>query len=200
MLSIYQLKPKFQNSLRPLVSWLAEKGVTANQVTLLALVVSVSSAIGLIILGQPALLWLLAPVLLVRMALNAIDGMLAKKHNQKTKLGAFLNELADVLSDIAMIASLIIIPKISLLVLALFALTAILTEFVGVMGAMVGSERQYQGPMGKSDRAFLISILAIAISLFPQLSVLFNPILIFASLLAIVTIVNRLKAAIRNSQ
>ena len=32
-MSIYALKPKFQNLLRPLVRQLAAKGVTANQVT-----------------------------------------------------------------------------------------------------------------------------------------------------------------------
>ena len=35
-MSIYALKPKFQNLLRPLVRQLAAKGVTANQVTLIA--------------------------------------------------------------------------------------------------------------------------------------------------------------------
>ena len=41
MSSIYQLKPRFQNLLRPLVRRLSEHGVTANQVTLAAAVVSV---------------------------------------------------------------------------------------------------------------------------------------------------------------
>ena len=37
-------------------------------------------------------------VLFLRMALNAIDGMLAREFNQKTNLGAYLNELTDVIS------------------------------------------------------------------------------------------------------
>ena len=41
MLSIYQLKPAFQNLLRPGVKRLYDRGVTANQVTLFAAVVSV---------------------------------------------------------------------------------------------------------------------------------------------------------------
>ena len=40
-MSIYALKPKFQNLLRPLVRQLAAKGVTANQVTLLACLLSI---------------------------------------------------------------------------------------------------------------------------------------------------------------
>ena len=41
MPSIYQLKPAFQNLLRPVVERLYARGVTANQVTLSAAMVSV---------------------------------------------------------------------------------------------------------------------------------------------------------------
>ena len=33
------------------------------------------------------------------MALNAIDGMLAREFNQKSRLGGYLNEITDVVSD-----------------------------------------------------------------------------------------------------
>jgi phosphatidylglycerophosphate synthase len=36
------------------------------------------------------------------MALNALDGMLARECNQQTRLGAILNETGDVISDIAL--------------------------------------------------------------------------------------------------
>lgn len=38
----------------------------------------------------------------IRMALNALDGMLARECNQQTRLGAILNETGDVISDIAL--------------------------------------------------------------------------------------------------
>ncbi len=200
MLSIYQLKPKFQAALRPVVNWIAAKGGTANQITILALVFSLATAAGLILYANVAALWLLAPMLLVRMALNAIDGILAKEHEQKSDLGAFLNEVADVVSDAALIAALIIVPGISIVALALFGFVAVLTEFVGVMGATVASQRQYQGPMGKSDRAFFISVFAILVSVFPSAAALINPILIIATLLAALTVMNRVKAALSNEQ
>ena len=40
MISIYQLKPRFQNLLRPLVQRLYDNGTTANQITVLAGVIS----------------------------------------------------------------------------------------------------------------------------------------------------------------
>ena len=41
-LSIYALKPRFQSILRPLTAVLARSGVTANQVTLAAGIVSIA--------------------------------------------------------------------------------------------------------------------------------------------------------------
>jgi CDP-diacylglycerol--glycerol-3-phosphate 3-phosphatidyltransferase len=103
MPSVYQLKPAFQVLLRPIVNWLARIGVTANQVTIAALLLSLST--GHVIArthGGPSLL-LLPVVLFVRMALNAMDGMLAREHNQKSALGAILNELGDAVADVGCI-------------------------------------------------------------------------------------------------
>lgn len=52
-MSIYDLKPKFQNLLRPLVIKLEQRGVTANQVTLTACAISV--ILGLILTALTAL-------------------------------------------------------------------------------------------------------------------------------------------------
>src|ERR1700721_216994 len=109
-MSVYALKPKFQNLLRPLVRQLARAGVTANQVTLTA-------ALGSIVVGALAAtgfyrLFLLIPIwLFLRMALNAIDGMLAREFGQKSALGAYLNELGDVVSDIALTLPFLVIPE-----------------------------------------------------------------------------------------
>ena len=115
----------------------------------------------LILLGLPALLF-------VRMALNAIDGMLAREHGMKSHLGAFLNELGDVFSDVFLYLPFAVygmrdfqpVPWIALTVV-LFVKMAIITEFMGVLSQATGSSRRYDGPMGKSDRAFWCSLLAI---------------------------------------
>ncbi|MFT6987551.1 MAG: CDP-diacylglycerol--glycerol-3-phosphate 3-phosphatidyltransferase, partial [Psychromonas sp.] len=95
MLTIYDLKPKFQDLLRPIVVALANKGVSANQVTWFAMLLSLLC--GAVIYLSNGVFWslLLLPfVLFIRMALNAIDGMLAREHNMKTKKGAMLNEMS----------------------------------------------------------------------------------------------------------
>ena len=97
MASIYDLKPKFQALWRPLVRSLAAMGVTANQVTVVAALLSIAVGMWLAVShGSRAALLAVPALLFVRMALNAIDGMLAREHNQKSRLGAVLNEVGDV--------------------------------------------------------------------------------------------------------
>jgi len=161
-LSIYALKPRFQSILRPLTAVLARSGITANQVTLAAGIVSIALGV-FIALNAPAR-WPFALIslwMLVRMALNAIDGMLAREFAQKSALGGYLNELADVASDSALYLPFAWLPPFTLPWLALVILLAVLTEFAGIRGPAVGASRRYDGPMGKSDRAFVFGALGL---------------------------------------
>jgi CDP-diacylglycerol--glycerol-3-phosphate 3-phosphatidyltransferase len=162
MASIYDLKPKFQALLRPLTRFLARSGVTANQVTVTAAVLSV--AVGTAIALWPDQNWplLLLPIFLfIRMALNAIDGMLAREHNMKSRLGAVLNELGDVVSDTALYLPLALVPGISPPLIVLIAILAVISEMTGVVGLQIGASRRYDGPLGKSDRAFAFGLLGL---------------------------------------
>jgi CDP-diacylglycerol--glycerol-3-phosphate 3-phosphatidyltransferase len=166
MASIYDLKPAFQGLLRPLVSKLAASGVTANQVTVAAMMMSV--VVGLAILAAPdhsAMLLLLPLVLFVRMALNAVDGMLAREHGQKSRLGAVLNELSDVVSDAALYLPLAAVAGFQPVLVVLIVLLAALSEMTGVVTQTLGASRRYDGPMGKSDRAFVFGALGLALGL-----------------------------------
>jgi len=157
MQSIYDIKPKFQNLLRPLCSLLAKKGIKANQITLLAVGLSVLYGIILIYLRPPQIILLLMPIILfIRMAFNAIDGILAREFGQKSKLGAILNELGDVVSDIFLYLPLAIYFPAYLGPILAFVLLSVISEMTGVVAVQVGSERRYDGPMGKSDRALWI--------------------------------------------
>ena len=164
MPSMYDIKPAFQRLLRPLVENLARRGVTANQVTVLA--TGLSLLVGLWVLWLGHLRWplLLVPVtLIVRMALNAIDGMLAREHKMASRLGAILNELGDVFSDTFLYLPLAVVPGIPLWLMAGIVIAAIINEMAGVVALQVGSPRRYDGPMGKSDRAFVLGALCLAL-------------------------------------
>lgn len=165
MLSIYHLKPAFQNLLRPLVKYIDHRGITANQVTVLAAVISLMIGLLIIVFVQHVWLFALMPVwMILRMAFNAIDGMLAREFGQQSRLGAYLNELCDVIADTALILPFALIPDVSLTAVLLVTLLAMFSEYAGALGPMVGASRRYDGPMGKSDRAFVIGVLAIGVA------------------------------------
>ena len=166
MASIYDIKPAFQNLLRPLTRALASAGVTANQVTVTAALLS--AAVGACIWFWPTARWplfVLPAFLFVRMALNAIDGMLAREHNMKSRLGALLNEIGDVLADTALYLPLAIVPGFSPWLMVVITILAIVSEMTGVVAVQIGSARRYDGPMGKSDRAFVFGLLALLLAL-----------------------------------
>src|ERR1700746_984358 len=165
MPSIYGLKPKFQNLLRPVTNGLARAGITANQVTLAAVGLSFLAGAVIFHFRNSRALLLLPVVLFVRMALNAIDGMLAREHNQKTSLGAFLNELGDLFSDAALYLPLAFIPPFDPTVMVLVVLLGSFTEMTGVVAVQIGASRRYDGPMGKSDRALVLGAAGLALGL-----------------------------------
>lgn len=197
-MTIYNLKPGFQRLLRPVCQWLADRGVTANQITVLALVLSVVT--GLLFWwtqGAVWVLWLVPLVLFLRMALNAVDGMLAREHGMKTALGALLNELGDVLSDIALYLPFAVFADIPGTLLVIVVVLAVVCEMTGVLAVTIGASRRYDGPMGKSDRAFVFGFLAIVLALgVPGDKWLFY-LFIGLVFLLIITIGNRMRRALQ---
>lgn len=196
-MSIYDLKPKFQNLLRPLVIKLEQRGVTANQVTLTACAISV--ILGLILTALSGYHWLfiLIPIwLFVRMALNAIDGMLAREFNQKSRLGGYLNEITDVVSDAALYLPFAFVHPFDTLQIGLIIWLSALTEFCGVLGQVQGKTRRYDGPLGKSDRAFLFGVLGLVYVFVPTLPDFLYGLLWVDIILLIVTCVNRVKSGL----
>lgn len=203
MASVYDLKPRFQALLRPMVERLANAGVTANQVTLAALALSVlTGAVLAVTAGMRGFLLLMPLTLFARMALNAIDGMLAREHDQKSVLGAILNEIGDVLSDLALYLALV--PALGVFGVAaapivFFALGASLTEFAGILGQTIGGGRRYDGPMGKSDRAAAIGLACFLVALFGVPVLLLDAVFVTLAIAAALTVWTRLAAALKAS-
>ena len=180
-MSVYQLKTQFQNQLRPISEGLVAQGITANQVTISALVLSAGSAYIIAIVATPlehlslaerhkkAIVWWTLPVsLFIRMALNAIDGMMAREHHQASRGGAVLNEVGDILSDSLLIASLaphfstpcIHEAKLSNRThLHMISALSILTELIAITSNLTTKQRANHGPLGKSDRALELGII-----------------------------------------
>jgi len=197
MLSIYDIKPRFQSLLRPLATRLAAAGVTANAVTLVAMVFSVAIGLLLAIFQPGGAAYLALPIwLFLRMALNAIDGMLAREHGQKSTLGAYLNELTDVISDAALYLPFAFVAPFGALSVGLVIWLAAVSEMAGALGPMVGASRRYEGPMGKSDRAFVFGALGLWLGLAGQLPAWLAWLMPAIALLMVVNIINRVRAGL----
>lgn len=196
-MTLYQIKPKFQAWLRPNVERLAAAGVTANQVTLAA-------AAGSLVVGALAggLAWLpgvflLMPLwLFARMALNAIDGMLAREHGQQSVLGAYLNELGDIVSDLALTIPFAWAMPSSGGEVMLFAILAVVSECAGLIGPLAGATRRYDGPLGKSDRALVLGALGLWVGCGLGLGSYGHWFWILLSLLSVATIINRVRRGV----
>lgn len=195
-ISIYQLKPKFQQLLRPLLSVLARRHVTPNQITVLAMLLSLLYGAALAGFPHDSRLWAGVPLFMfLRMALNAIDGMLATYTGQKTRLGALLNEICDQVSDAALVLPFALATGIHASLLVIVALLALLVEFAGVAALLTGSPRRFDGPMGKSDRAFAFGLLALLIAAGAPAFWL-NALLAVVLLLLLITLLHRVRRAL----
>jgi phosphatidylglycerophosphate synthase len=167
-MSIYELKPRFQALLRPFAGWLYRRRVTANHVTLGAMMVSIATGLLVVWQPRPSVLLAVPMALFVRMALNAVDGMLAREFGQKSRLGAILNETTDVVSDAALYLPFAWLPGSVPWLVFVCVLLAALTEMIGLQGLTLGASRRYDGPMGKSDRAFVFGAWALVIACCPD--------------------------------
>lgn len=201
MPSIYDLKPGFQKLLQPCMETMFRMGMTPNTVTMTALILSLAGGI-LLLLGRQAheVLLLLPVILLVRMALNAIDGMMARRKDMRSAYGEILNEVGDVLSDTLLYTPLVLYVGDHLLAyifVFLFVFLGVLTEFCGILAKAMVGERRYDGPMGKSDRAFVVGLYSLLLYFVPGIQVYAIAIFGVICILLVFSCWNRLKAILQ---
>lgn len=187
--TLYRIKPRFQAILRPLVDRIAKTGVRPNHLTIAAVGVSITAGLAVgFASATPRLLWFVPVLYLIRMALNAMDGLLARNHNLATRFGGILNELGDVVSDsLAYLPFAILLPDQAMLIISAVAI-GLISEVVALAAADTAGRRN-DGPLGKSDRAVafgLVAVLAVV-----GIEVVLTPVLIGMVLLGLLTIRNR---------
>jgi CDP-diacylglycerol--glycerol-3-phosphate 3-phosphatidyltransferase len=164
--SVYQLKSRFQRLLQPVLRGLSVAGLSPNQLTLGTLALMGVYGGALAFWPEEKILWAALPVvLLLRMALNALDGMLAVQTGQTTKLGAMLNEICDQLADAALYLPFALVAGLSGAWVVVTVVLAATAELTGLAALVAGSPRRFDGPMGKSDRAVAFGLLAVLVAL-----------------------------------
>jgi CDP-diacylglycerol--glycerol-3-phosphate 3-phosphatidyltransferase len=130
------------------------------------------------------------------MALNAIDGMLAREHGMKSALGAILNEIGDVVADSVLYLPLALVSGFVPTLVVAAVLLAVFTEMVGVVGVQIGASRRYDGPFGKSDRAFAFGAMSLLVGLGVPAGRWVSVVLALMVVLLTVTVFNRARRAL----
>jgi CDP-diacylglycerol--glycerol-3-phosphate 3-phosphatidyltransferase len=199
MISIYKLKPKFQKLLIPILKLLHNFGITPNFLTVFTIVFSFFIGY-LLFLGIDNQIYFLfvSLGLLIRMMLNALDGMMATSYNLKSKKGEVLNEIGDILSDIAIYFPFIYFKSLSLELIIIFISLSVINEFCGLLAKSVSGIRRYDGPMGKSDRAFLVGIICIVLYFTKTILIYLDYIFLIAIILMIISSCLRLTKSLKN--
>ena len=201
MISIYKIKPKFQQLLMPLLKLLRRLGISPNSITIFSILLSfVISYFFLKATDNTPYILIVAFGLLIRMMLNALDGMMARIYNLQSKLGEVLNEVGDIVSDVAIYFPLIIFESLRIEIAIIFILLSVINEFCGLMAKLISGERRYDGPMGKSDRAFLIGIICIVYYFTNGLDPYMNYIIGGSSIMIILSSYIRLIKSIKNGK
>lgn len=197
-ISVYNLKKRFQNLLMPLCEKMNSLGITPNQITIGTMIGSIIFSLLFYKFSEYRILFLIVPLFfLKRMALNALDGMIANRFNKKTNLGIFINEIGDIVADTVFFFCFFSVLNINMVLSMLFIFLGILSEYTGITAMQVDGKRHFEGPMGKSDRAFFISLLSIFI--FFRLDNKYIEYFIILGIgLLFLTIYNRIKSSLKN--
>ena len=198
MISVYKLKPKFQQLLNPILMLFRRIGISPNHITVFSVFFSVLIGYILWLAQENSLFYLFVALgLLFRMMLNALDGMMAKKYNLQSKTGEVLNEVGDILSDIAIYFPFIYFEGITLEYVIGFLLLSVINEFCGLLAKIISGERRYDGPMGKSDRALLVGLICIALFFSNSILIYIDYLFIIAIIMMLISSLLRLTKSIK---
>ena len=198
MISTYKIKPAFQKLLMPLLVLLRKCGFTPNLLTVLAIVLSLGLGYVFSEASTNETFYLYVALgLLFRMMLNALDGMMARIYNLQSISGEILNEVGDIVSDVAIFYPLLLIEELDFGLSFGFIILSIINEFSGVLAKSISGERRYDGPMGKSDRASLVGVLCLLFYFGFEVGPYLNYVFGVAVFMVIISTLIRLKNAIK---
>lgn len=192
-MGIYATKSKWQKVLQPIVDFCVARRVHPNVFTYGALTLSLITALALYLANlNKNWLWIVPPCVLIRLLLNLMDGQVARALNLADDWGEVKNEFGDRIAD-AVIFVAMGLSGYAETGLALVGLTLILlVSYLGILGKALGGQRVYGGLFGKGDRMISLAIF----TLYPALSgnlASYNYYLIFASVAAFITVIQRLR-------
>jgi CDP-diacylglycerol--glycerol-3-phosphate 3-phosphatidyltransferase len=102
-----------------------------------------------------------------------------------------------VAADAGLYLPLAVVPGFDPWLVVGVVILSIFTEMTGVIGVQIGASRRYDGPLGKSDRAFLFGLMGLLLGLQVAMERAIPYVLFAMTLLNVLTILNRARHALR---
>jgi phosphatidylglycerophosphate synthase len=148
-----------------LATWLAQRGVSPNAISLAGLVAGLAAAgcFGLTAwLAWPQIGFLAAALFVqLRLLANMLDGMVAVQTGKASPVGELFNEVPDRISDAAIFIgagyAVTALPALGYLA----ACAALFVAYVRAEGKVAGAPQEFCGPMAKPQRMFAITVAAL---------------------------------------
>ncbi len=158
-MGIYKIKPLFQKFLEPITNLLVKHAVSPDLINLGGIVTSVVMVVSFW-LAQEAHGWLILSAICVplRLAMNALDGQVARALEVDDPLGEAKNELSDRLADAITFGGLCFITVIPLYLSIPALVLTLLIGYMGILSKAITGVREYAGIMAKPDRVIVIAI------------------------------------------
>ena len=146
--------------------WLADAGVTPNQISITSVLLAGAGAAALIISGEQdgwlrySLILSAAGSIPLRLLCNMLDGMVAVEQGKGSKSGDVYNELPDRIADgLLLTGAGYAASSLDWAVIAGWsaAFFAVLTAYVRTLGASLGQGHDFSGPFAKQQRMALLA-------------------------------------------
>lgn len=156
-MAIYALKPAFRRVLRPVHR--AMERLHPDAISGLAVLCAAAAAVSLWQAPDHAWLYLLAPVLFfLRIAFNALDGMVAQSRGLASPRGEMVNEFSDRINDTLIFGGLWVSGVAPDLLVGGALVVTLLVSYLGILSRAAGGERRFDGPAGKADRMAIVGV------------------------------------------
>jgi phosphatidylglycerophosphate synthase len=158
---LYRLKPASQRLVRPFEDWLVRTGVSPDVVTVAAVPVAALGGVCLALSANLPALLLAVPVLAaLRLVLNLLDGLVARRTGRTHAMGEVWNEIGDRLADTLFIGGLVFVPDVDSRLALAAVVGALLSSYAGLAVRAAGGRRQYGGVMSKPGRMAALAVAA----------------------------------------
>lgn len=190
---IYSIKPRFQQILSPLTNLCVKLSIPPDYLNFFALALSLIAFVLLANFGkQPLILVLVSLLMLIRLVVNALDGLVARAMKLDSKKGLVKNEFVDRVSDVLLFIGFSFVPAVNVSLLLITIVSFLLVSYLGILSLAVTGVREYTGIMGKADRIVYLTVFSLIIFFSGNFWVNYYLSLVFLG--SIASIYQRLKA------